>query len=149
MSVDKSAEVRDHFVYRLFDANERLLYVGCTRRLDKRYAEHRTDKPLMIAATARIYLQGPFTRTKARAVERFAICTESPFIGWTPEKQEVSTARSRWMKSRIAELTASGTEVIAAIYQAGDEVDLVIPDPRADEYRFLSGELSLIAGGAA
>ena len=124
---------RDHFVYRVYDAAGELLYVGCTKRLDKRWTEHRTERPGMVAAMARIQLQGPYGRDRAREIERQAIRTEEPLLGWTPTKHREECARRRWINGQIRELVDGGVDVYEAIAQAVDEADDVFPDPNAHE----------------
>ena len=124
---------RDHFVYRVYDAAGELLYVGCTKRLDRRWIEHKTERPGMVAAMARIRLQGPYNRERARDLERQAIRTEEPLLGWTPTKHREKCARNRWTKDRIRELTGLGVDVYEALAKAVDEADDVFPDPDAHE----------------
>ena len=130
--------VRDHFVYRVFDAEGQLLYIGCTMRPSKRWAEHKIERPGMVAAAARFRVQGPYPRPVARALEKQAIRTEEPLLGWTPAKHRENCGRRRWTDRRARELHGSGVEVWDAIRQACDESDDVLPDPDAheSEYRF-------------
>lgn len=70
---------REHFVYRAFDADGNLLYVGCTMDLERRRRDHAGLNgskwyPLMV----RTHLTGPFNYDTARRLERDAIQTESP-----------------------------------------------------------------------
>lgn len=129
--------VRDHFVYRLFDADGRLLYVGCTRNLTRRWKEHRTDKPRMAEATTRCRLQGPYTRAVARAIEREAIRTEDPFINWTPEKNKVARLRGKWIQQKIQHLKLEGYSTEKAAEAAIRMADLLHPDPYDEADRFL------------
>lgn len=121
---------RDHFVYRTFDADGRLLYVGCTRRLGKRWSEHKLERGRMVAATARCRLQGPYTRDKARAIEREAIRTESPLVNWTPEVRHQDRKRQRWIDARIGVLFSAGVPLAHGLRQACEEADEFLPDLR-------------------
>jgi predicted GIY-YIG superfamily endonuclease len=74
----------DHYVYRCYDAEDVLLYVGCTRNPKSRIAAHRrgsTSKAsrwLSVTMT-RVEVTGPFRgREAGREVERAAIRAELP-----------------------------------------------------------------------
>ena len=127
-------EEREYFVYRMYDEHDHLLYVGCTKRPKKRWSEHRNMRPHMIERVHRVRMVGPLTRRVARDIEYFAIRSEDPEFGWTPKKAAVSASRNAWINQRIAELHAAGIEIYSAIRQAVDEVDLVHPNPAANEY---------------
>lgn len=128
---------RDHFVYRLYDVDGNLLYVGCTKRLDRRRQEHMAQRPAMIAATSRIRLEGPYPRSVARAIESKALRKESPFFGWTPAKHRIQCQRNRWVKERIRDLVMGGVEPTDAIRRACHEVEDIIRDPYAPEREVL------------
>lgn len=123
--------VRDHFVYRTYGSEGELLYVGCTKRLDQRWYEHKLEKSQMYSQTVRCRLQGPYTRDVARRIERDAIREEQPLHGWTPIKGEERRKRSRWTKNRVQELIAEGAGVVAAVHRAVAECDELFPDPYA------------------
>lgn len=143
--------IRDHFVYRVYDAAGQLLYVGCTKRLDKRWAEHKAERPGMVAAARRFRLQGPFARVTARELERVAIRSEEPLIGWTPAKHREKCARNRWIKDRVRELCDSDDpqDIYAAITQACKDADDVFPDPDEHERAYRRGESPLHSTGTA
>lgn len=98
---------REFFVYRMFDASGQLLYVGCTNNPKRRWYEHRTERPDMSAAAVKFKVQGPFTRFKARQLEREAATSEQPLFGWTPAKQSVITQRNAFMRRRTSVLQRS------------------------------------------
>lgn len=75
---DNVTEIRDHFVYRTYDAYGRLLYIGCTKRLTQRWYMHRYERPAMAEATVHCRLQGPYTKSVARTIERDAVRIEDP-----------------------------------------------------------------------
>jgi predicted GIY-YIG superfamily endonuclease len=95
------ASVGDHYVYRCFDADGDLLYVGCTQDVARRMSNHRRNRK----ARASIALQslmashtveGPFpTREAAEAAEAEAIRTEQPLLnlqfhsspGWIQDRR--------------------------------------------------------------
>lgn len=63
--------VRDHFVYTLYGENDTVLYVGCTRRPEKRWREHRSgSNRKMIAQVVRKKMSGPYDYLTARRLER-------------------------------------------------------------------------------
>jgi hypothetical protein len=72
-------------VYRLFDTNRRLLYVGIAGNPGRRFEQHRLDRPWW-ADVATVTLEHYPARTEASAAEIHAIRTESPvhtIAGWT------------------------------------------------------------------
>lgn len=68
--------LRPHCVYRAYDADGALLYVGCTLNFDQRRRQHRS-KPWFDAAVRWETEWHPDFQT-GRAVEREAIRTEGP-----------------------------------------------------------------------
>ena len=71
------SEERGACVYRFFDAEDRLLYVGCTVNLQKRKQEHDRDKPWFsdVARTETVHFP---TWAAARQAEAQAIQEERP-----------------------------------------------------------------------
>jgi len=124
---------REHFVYRLYDAHGQLLYVGCSKRLDKRWQEHRAARPGMTAIASRCKLQGPFTREVARQIERDAIRSEEPLYGWTPTRHREQRVRDLWIDRRWRDLNAEGMDAYKAIHQAVTEAQEQFPDPYEHE----------------
>ena len=81
-------DVRDHFVYHVFDADGQILYIGCTKNLKQRWTNHRSGKPAVVVAFARCKIQGPYTRTKALQIEKAAIFSRRPlFNGGLPREE--------------------------------------------------------------
>lgn len=83
---------RPHFVYRCFDADGVLLYIGCTVHPEQRRVEHRRSSP-WFAQLASVKLVGPFVGEKARdralAAEQALICSERPlYVLPTGEKRK-------------------------------------------------------------
>ncbi|UUG69899.1 G-I-Y Y-I-G endonuclease [Gordonia phage Morkie] len=134
MSVDKSDAVRNHFVYRYLNADGDLLYVGCSHRPEIRLREHRSTRPGMCAAIARIKVSGPYCYKKAREIERQAIRTEEPICGWTPAKQRDKDARNRWIDARTADLRESGVAYRDAVTTAVAEAEASWPHPMHELY---------------
>lgn len=75
-----------HYVYRCFDADGRLLYVGCTSNVARRMASHQgaSSQPASVwlrACMTRHKVSGPFANwATAREVERAAITVEQPLF---------------------------------------------------------------------
>lgn len=64
--------LRNHFVYHIVDKAGQVIYVGCTRRPEKRWSDHRQN-PLrrdMIAAAKQFKMFGPYDFPTARRIER-------------------------------------------------------------------------------
>jgi predicted GIY-YIG superfamily endonuclease len=120
-------ERRDHFVYRLFDVADELLYVGCTRRPTERWREHRTDRPYMTDQVKSVRMQGPYARTVARRIEREAIRNENPAYGWTPQRAQQVRIRNQWIEGRLAMLRDQGMWTQAAIHAVCQEAELRFP----------------------
>lgn len=82
-----------HWVYRCFDHDGRLIYVGCTTNLPNRLEQHRTASwwsPTVAKVTSRVYPDGP----SGRAAERQAIRDEVP--RWN--KSGKWAGRSNWAR---------------------------------------------------
>lgn len=112
---------REYFVYRLFDADGELLYVGCTNNFIRRWSEHHGGHRRMVRAARRCHAQGPYTRDVARRLERVAAQNEHPLYGWTPQKQSRITKRIAWEKQLTAELMRDGWKWETARQCASDE----------------------------
>lgn len=120
---------RVYFVYRVLNADGELLYVGCTKRLGTRWSEHKSAWPGMVAAAVRCRIQGPYTYEKARELERIAIRTEEPIVGWTPAKHREKCARNRWIENRVEQLLRHGIDSNPGVSQALAEAREWFPDP--------------------
>jgi predicted GIY-YIG superfamily endonuclease len=92
-----------HFVYRCFDAHDRLLYIGCTSNVRKRIAEHRRGERAasrwLAVFMVRHEIAGPYPgRDAARAVEAEAINFNQPLFNLqhrANERQSASMTRGR------------------------------------------------------
>lgn len=69
-------EMRPTFVYRFFDSEDKLLYVGISYHLENRLDSHRFGKPW--DRISRIQIERFPTREEAAAAEREAILSEAP-----------------------------------------------------------------------
>lgn len=91
----------DHFVYRCYDADGVLLYIGCTRNVKSRIAAHRrgnggSKASQWLSVTMASYeVEGPFRgREAGRLAERDAIQAEWPVFNY---QETASLDRAAWM----------------------------------------------------
>lgn len=62
---------REHFVYRVYDDADRLLYIGCTNRPALRWSEHRAwSRDGWPQKARRFRVSGPYNYDTARSRER-------------------------------------------------------------------------------
>lgn len=84
-------------VYRAYDCDGRLLYVGRTNNLTRRIKEHRTDRWWWAPLVTRLRVELAADHADAKARERDAIQSESPVfnqMGYSDWSD-----RSRWSPS--------------------------------------------------
>lgn len=122
--------LREHFVYRCYDADSRLLYVGCTRRPEARWRQHKADRHLWVADVARTRMAGPHNYDTAREIERIALRDEYPLHAVTPQAISAKNRRYGWIRRRAAELLIGIREpslevFVEAHHRAEAEVDAV------------------------
>lgn len=94
----------DHFVYRCYDADGLLLYIGCTSNVARRVAAHRrasggskASRWLRVTMT-RYEIEGPFRgRDAGRDAERDAIQAERPLFNY---QQQNAVGFAAWMTRR-------------------------------------------------
>lgn len=72
-----SADDRPHYVYRVYDALNQLLYVGCSIDVDQRMANHEGTSAWFVFHS-RVEKTAYSTREEAEAAEANAIATEHP-----------------------------------------------------------------------
>lgn len=109
--------VRDHFVYAAFDAEGRVLYIGCTKKLDERKADHKYNSDWFHLAT-RFHLSGPFDYETGRRVESERLTLERPLYAFHPARRTLAAIHSRIAKRETARLVSSGVDVYDAIAPA-------------------------------
>ena len=79
MRLTDATDPRPHVVYRLFDAQDDLLYVGVTHSLNERLRHHRSDFINPWASLVDHWTSEPFpNRLEARKAERALIAELSP-----------------------------------------------------------------------
>lgn len=101
---------RDHFVYWLFDADGDCLYVGITKHPEKRWRQHRYEKPHMAAQVAHKRMAGPFPLPVARRLEREQQDDLQPRYD---ERQRAMRARLRDVSSKAPSKWTGGLPVDA------------------------------------
>lgn len=75
-----TAEARTHFVYRVYDEFDQLIYIGCTKDRVRRWSQHRANNTAWVAFSRSARLVGPFEKRKAFALESTLIEAEKPFF---------------------------------------------------------------------
>lgn len=107
-------------LYRAFDANDDLLYIGITRRLDKRIDAHQSTSAWGRSA-ARWSAESFPTRAAAEEAEALAIAAEVPRhnVTFSSNKrfrvgEEASAPYLRALVQRMQEVGASQTSLAAA-----------------------------------
>jgi hypothetical protein len=98
----------DHYVYRCYDTDGDLLYIGCTIDATKRIAAHRRGTGGAVASRwlsefmDRYEVEGPFKgRDAGREAERLAIQAEQPLFNY---QQRAGINLAAWMtRNPIAE----------------------------------------------
>lgn len=105
MSTDLAT--RPHVVYRCYDAEERLLYVGCTHDIAMRLRYHRRDTA-WFGEVESVTSESHPNRVAALEAERQAIVTEKPsrnvaYAHWSPWQVEaVATEKSAALPGQTA-----------------------------------------------
>jgi predicted GIY-YIG superfamily endonuclease len=126
----RNPERREHLVYRAFDADGNLLYVGCTNNPDRRWREHRTDSPWMTEKAHTFRLAGPYNYDTARQKEREALAIESPRYGMTPQRRGAATRNAALQRKYLGLYIARGYSLAKAGELAVARADLEVPSPR-------------------
>lgn len=73
-----NTDERPHVVYRAYDADGHLLYIGCTVNLRRRIHQHLWASPWWRRAVVRVTVEEHPTRAAALDAETRAIVTEHP-----------------------------------------------------------------------
>lgn len=117
----------DHFVYRTYDAWGDLLYVGCSKDVEKRLKEH--PKRGWRKRMCRCEVDGPYSYPVARSIERELICTANPqHNGDTPRAIAGRRARATFFESVMRAALASGEDLNTAADQAAVATSFEFPD---------------------
>jgi len=91
----------EHFVYRLYGRQGRLLYIGCSMNLELRLKEHRR---WLGSKIARVEVEGPFNYQDGRRYERELIETDPGVhnIEWTDRYQRGVAHPNQLRKAKSA-----------------------------------------------
>lgn len=119
--------LREHYVYRTFDASGRLLYIGCSRSVSKRLSEHRNTSRWGRHAV-KVTLAGPYNYETARQVEYDAIESERSLYNYSSERRELHRLRDRLIDFCIQRIAAVGGEPSAAMAAGVDLGRSLLPE---------------------
>lgn len=114
---------RKHFVYRVFDDRDLLLYVGCTMDLDRRYKQHRYNESPWFPYATRFYLEGPFTHSAGFERENEVIESERPFFNVLSAQKSVKVRRSALERRLTHEVRTAKPHLFGRAGQMPDELD--------------------------
>ena len=109
---------RTHFVYRIFDEFDHLLYVGCTKAPEARWRQHRAEKKPWLTFMERTHMMGPFDRATAFAKERETIEAEQPYYNSLSEHRRIAGANWREKKRRLAVLRHDRPEIFGGDFDS-------------------------------
>ena len=107
-------DARTHYVYRLYDAADRLLYVGMTNDTGQRLRDHKRTKPWW-GEVYRQEIQAASTRADAFFIEAAAILRERPAYNLDiPSLDRYDVLKSR---STVADPMTTGDRIAALEHQ--------------------------------
>lgn len=89
-----SAPEKPSYVYRVYDADNCLLYVGCSVNPERRMKDHRRDRRLWIPYVSHVEVVGPFPRRQALDIETHAFDNEGAHFNVTTA--EKASVMDRW-----------------------------------------------------
>jgi len=92
---DAEKGIKDTYVYRYFDADGRLLYVGQTADPERRHKSHKS-RASWFPAVARREVQGPLAKQLALCVEFAAIRLEGPSYNRHQENGYIGPGSRSW-----------------------------------------------------
>lgn len=107
-------------IYRLYDADNRLLYVGISRDVEKRWATHKKTKPWWkeVARKDVVWLK---SRTAAFHAEHLAIVEEHPLHNSLHDPQGLYPGVRRPESDKVAKLLPLENDPIAIRLRAAQE----------------------------
>lgn len=94
-------------LYRFFDADDQLLYVGISFNAAQRAMQHRHDKPWWTDVARMNVEHLPVNRQEAEAIERSAIVTERPLYNVTHNGGNTQSAPPVRFSSEVVEFDAA------------------------------------------
>lgn len=86
--------LREHFVYRAYNAADELLYVGCTKTLEARLSAHRSQSH-WVPDAVRLRVCGPYNYEVARQIEHDAIESERALFNHSSERRWLARLHSQ------------------------------------------------------
>jgi len=116
---------RDTFIYRNYDANGELLYVGVTNNLSRRRRGHKASSS-WFPLVANSVVAGPYPRATALALERQAQIHERPQYGDTPERRSLRATHTHAARRRLVELMTAGVPSTQAVEEALRHADQLV-----------------------
>jgi predicted GIY-YIG superfamily endonuclease len=89
-----------HYVYRCYDADDRLLYIGCTEDLVSRFAVHASSWSNPVSGTLNLRMVRHTVeefpdKASGRKAEREAIYNEAPLLNLHHQRVKVTPAQRR------------------------------------------------------
>lgn len=133
-----------HYLYRCYDADDRLLYIGCTKDVGRRISLHRRDprrkasRWLRVSMT-RYEIEGPYAnKLSALAAEHDAIFGEQPLFNAQEQREPGwmrtgSIARYLIAHGHIALATETACGCWGETLEAGDFDDWCVSHRHAAE----------------
>ena len=104
----RNPERREHFVYRVYDSRDRLLYVGCTMRPGRRMRQHRANLASWAPLAHHMRMTGPLNYDDARALEKRQQEELGPAYGMTPACWSVVNGRANAGRRRGPRAVGAG-----------------------------------------
>lgn len=89
----RGMKTKPHDVYRVFDKDRTLLYVGCSSNAFKRIQQHKYEYQAWFPSACTVDIDQYPDRVTARLVEAQSIATESPV--WNVRKEAMAIFRGR------------------------------------------------------
>lgn len=111
-------------LYRLYDEERALLYVGITRNVEQRFSEHERDKPWWPLVTTRA-VEWFDTRPAALAAELVAIHDEHPVHNVTGKPWAATQRPLEMDEATVAQLRAELSETWQQVHHTGRPVFVV------------------------
>lgn len=128
-----NASPRTHFVYRVYDEFDLLLYVGCTAHPENRLKQHKADRAPWLPHMSRVRMEGPYTKAAGFAQEKSVIATEEPYFNSLPSHVSHNARRRRLRNDLYRQLRVDQPDLFhdgphdpvrfEAFRKASDEID--------------------------
>lgn len=119
--------LREHFVYRTFNAAGELLYIGCSRDWQKRLEGHKDSRAEWYPLMVRVKVEGPYNYETARQVERDAIESERSLFNYNRERRALDKLKKRLVEIHARHLTNRGVPFVDALTEAVQVADELMP----------------------